>query len=75
MTASAHPELDLTVSRIIKAPLLTVWNAWADPSSFERWWVPAPEVCRVAEMELRPGGPFRTEISQDGTRGGPAARG
>jgi uncharacterized protein YndB with AHSA1/START domain len=71
MTASAHPELDLTVSRIIKAPRLAVWNAWADPSSFEQWWVPAPEVCRVVEMELRPGGSFRTEISQDGAEFGP----
>jgi uncharacterized protein YndB with AHSA1/START domain len=71
MTASAHPELDLTVARIIKAPRLAVWNAWADPSSFEQWWVPAPEVCRVVEMELRPGGSFRTEISQDGAEFGP----
>jgi hypothetical protein len=67
MTTSLHPELDLTVSRIIKAPRSAVWSAWADPASFEQWWVPAPEVCRVRDMDLRPGGSFRTEISQDGT--------
>ena len=71
MTASAHPELDLTVSRIIRAPRSAVWNAWADAASFERWWVPAPEVCRVLDMDLRPGGSFRTEISQDGAEFGP----
>ena len=71
MIASAHSELDLTVSRIIKAPRSTVWNAWTDPGSFEQWWVPAPEVCRVQEMNLRPGGSFRTEISQDGVEFGP----
>jgi uncharacterized protein YndB with AHSA1/START domain len=70
MTTSFLPELDLTVSRIIEAPRSAVWNAWADPANFEQWWVPAPEVCRVREMDLRPGGSFRTEISQDGTEFG-----
>lgn len=71
MTTSAHPELDLTVDRIIEAPRSAVWNAWADPASFAQWWVPAPEVCRVRDMDLRPGGSFRTEISHDGTEFGP----
>jgi uncharacterized protein YndB with AHSA1/START domain len=71
MTDSPHPELDLTVSRIIRAPRSAVWNAWTNPASFEQWWVPAPEVCRVRDMELRPGGSFRTEISQDGVEFGP----
>jgi uncharacterized protein YndB with AHSA1/START domain len=66
MTTSVRPELDLTVSRIIKASRSAVWNAWADPASFEQWWVPSPEVCRVRDMDLHPGGSFRTEISQDG---------
>lgn len=66
MITSSHPELDLTVFRIIRAPRAAVWNAWADPASFQQWWVPAPEICRVRDMDLRPGGSFRTEISQDG---------
>ncbi|MET4159742.1 SRPBCC family protein [Agromyces sp. PvR057] len=71
MTDTTHPELDLTVSRIIRAPRRAVWNAWTDPRAFEQWWVPAPEVCRVLEMDLRPGGAFRTEFSQDGAEFGP----
>ena len=71
MTDSPHPELDLTVPRIIRAPRSAVWNAWTNPASFEQWWVPAPEVCRVRDMELHPGGSFRTEISQDGAEFGP----
>ena len=71
MNATSHPELDLTISRIIKAPRAVVWNAWTDPESFQQWWVPAPEICRVQEMELRPGGSFRTEISQDAREFGP----
>jgi uncharacterized protein YndB with AHSA1/START domain len=70
MTA-LDPELDLTVSRIIEAPRSTIWNAWTDPASFEQWWVPAPAVCRVQAMDLRPGGSFRTEIRQDGSEFGP----
>jgi uncharacterized protein YndB with AHSA1/START domain len=71
MTTSVRPELDLTASRIIKASRSAVWNAWADPASFEQWWVPAPEVCRVRDMDLHPGGSFRTEISQDGAEFAP----
>ena len=63
MIESTHPELDLTVSRIIRAPRSAVWKAWTDPASFQHWWVPAPEICRVRHMDLRPGGSFRTEIS------------
>lgn len=64
MSTTARPELDLTVSRIIRAPRAAVWRAWTDPTSFEQWWVPAPEVCRVRRMELRPGGSFVTELRQ-----------
>lgn len=71
MTTSSRPDLDLTVSRIIRAPRRIVWNAWTDTASFEQWWVPAPEICRVREMDLWPGGAFRTELSQDGTEFGP----
>jgi uncharacterized protein YndB with AHSA1/START domain len=71
MTTAFQPDLDLTVARIIEAPRSAIWNAWTDPASFERWWVPAPEVCRVRDMDLRPGGSFRTEISPDGAKFGP----
>jgi uncharacterized protein YndB with AHSA1/START domain len=66
MIRTANPDLDLTISRIIKAPRSVVWNAWTDPSSFEQWWVPAPARCRVVEMDVSPGGALLTEISEDG---------
>jgi uncharacterized protein YndB with AHSA1/START domain len=65
------PERDLELRRTIRAPRAAVWSAWTDPRKFERWWVPAPAVCRVAAMDLRPGGAFRTEISEDGGSFGP----
>lgn len=66
MTSSMNPELDLTISRVIKAPRSAVWHAWTDRASFEQWWVPAPGICQVQDMELHPGGAFRTQISEDG---------
>lgn len=66
MSQSMNPELDLTISRIIKAPRAVVWSAWADPASFEQWWIPAPAKCRVVEMDLRPGGAFQTQMSENG---------
>jgi uncharacterized protein YndB with AHSA1/START domain len=31
-----------------------------------RWWIPRPALCRVAALDLRPGGAFVTEISGNG---------
>lgn len=66
MTASPDPELDLTISRIIKAPRSRIWSAWTDSARFEQWWIPEPARCKVVEMELRPGGAFATQISENG---------
>jgi uncharacterized protein YndB with AHSA1/START domain len=63
---SSNPDLDLTISRVIKAPRPLVWRAWTEPASFEQWWVPAPARCKVREMDLRPGGSFVTRISENG---------
>jgi uncharacterized protein YndB with AHSA1/START domain len=75
MSHSQDPDLDLTLTRIIKAPRSVVWRAWTDPRRFERWWVPAPAKCRVVDMDLHPGGSFATEISEDGAAFGPHVRG
>jgi uncharacterized protein YndB with AHSA1/START domain len=64
-------DLDLAVSRVIRAPRAAVWSAWADPARLEKWWIPAPAVMRVLEMDLVPGGAFRTEFSEDGGEFGP----
>jgi uncharacterized protein YndB with AHSA1/START domain len=66
-----NPDLDLTVNRVIRAPRTAVWRAWTDPSRFEKWWVPAPAVCRVERLEPRPGGALVTQLSGDGTEFGP----
>lgn len=61
-----NPDLDLTLERIIRAPRAAVWRAWTDPDRFARWWVPAPTVCRVDRLDVRPGGGLVTHMSDDG---------
>ncbi|KWX20863.1 polyketide cyclase [Mycolicibacterium wolinskyi] len=61
-----NPDLDLSVERIIRAPRKAVWEAWTSPDSLAQWWIPAPTVCRVERLEVRPGGAFVTRMSDDG---------
>lgn len=42
MRREPNPELDLTISRVTKAPRSAIWNAWTTPASFEQWRIPAP---------------------------------
>jgi uncharacterized protein YndB with AHSA1/START domain len=61
-----NPELDLTMTRLIRAPRALVWRAWTDATSFASWWLPAPATCKVVTLELRPGGGLVTEMSEGG---------
>ena len=75
MNRPLNPDLDLSVSRLIKAPRQAVWRAWTDPRRFEQWWIPAPAKCKVVAMELEPGGSFITQMSEDGEPFGPHVTG
>jgi uncharacterized protein YndB with AHSA1/START domain len=63
-----NPDLDLVLERVIRAPRAAVWNAWTDPAAFEKWWVPAPILCRVDRLDVRPGGALVTRMSEDGAQ-------
>lgn len=66
METIVDPELDLVVSRVIKAPPAAVWAAWTTPDLLARWWIPAPYRARVDALNAVPGGIFRTSMSPDG---------
>ena len=70
-----NPELDLAITRVIRAPRQAVWAAWADPAKLEQWWIPAPARCQVQALDLRPGGAFETLYSEDGEHFGPHVNG
>ena len=52
--------LDLLLERAIDAPRSLIWKAWTDPEHVKKWWAPAPWTTSQCEMDLRPGGVFRT---------------
>ena len=59
-------ETDLAIERVIKAPRATVWDAWTDPGTLARWWIPSPTRCRIERLDVVPGGGFVTSMSEDG---------
>jgi uncharacterized protein YndB with AHSA1/START domain len=66
---------ELSITRLIKAPRTKVWQAWAHPQEFEKWWIPAPYLCRVKKLDLTPGGGFETLMSENGTEFKPHVEG
>jgi len=52
--------LDLLLERTIDAPRSLIWKAWTDPGHVKKWWAPAPWTTSHCEMDLHPGGVFRT---------------
>ena len=53
-------ELDLVLERVVDLPPERVWAAWTTPELMTRWFTPAPWRTIEVELELRPGGIFRT---------------
>ena len=65
------PELDLVLQRDLRIPPEAVWRAWTDPDLLKQWFTPRPWRTTDAELDLRPGGIFRTVMQgPDGEAGG-----
>lgn len=54
------PKLDLLFERIIDVPPELVWMAWTTPEHLKKWFTPVPWTTVDCEIDLRPGGIFRT---------------
>lgn len=54
------PELDLVLERVIDVPRELVWAAWTRPEHLKHWFCPRPWQLVECELDLRPGGIFRT---------------
>lgn len=54
------PKLDLVLERVIDVPREMVWAAWTKPEHLKKWFVPAPWSLAEIELDLRPGGIFRS---------------
>jgi uncharacterized protein YndB with AHSA1/START domain len=55
-----NPELDLVLTRVVDVPRALVWRAWTTPAHLKQWFTPAPWTTIDCEIDLRPGGMFRT---------------
>ncbi|MEJ1159065.1 SRPBCC family protein [Prosthecomicrobium sp. N25] len=63
------PDEVLSVTRFIAAPPSLCFAVWTDRSRLTEWWGPHGMKTPVVEMDLRPGGVFRTEMeAPDGQR-------
>lgn len=58
--AKFDPERDLVLEREINVPVERVWAAWTEPEHLMKWFVPEPWSLADCEVDLRPGGMFRT---------------
>jgi uncharacterized protein YndB with AHSA1/START domain len=54
------PRLDLVLKRVVDVPPQLVWQAWTQPKHLMKWFTPAPWTTTECEIDLRPGGIFRT---------------
>ncbi len=65
MARASHivdPELDLVLERTVDVPRELVWKAWTTPEHVVKWFTPAPWRTVDCEIDLRPGGIFRTTM-------------
>ena len=74
MTFTPHEldrDLDLELVREIDVAPEQVWKAWTTPEILMQWFTPKPWETTECEIDLRPGGIFRTVMrGPDGEEGG-----
>jgi uncharacterized protein YndB with AHSA1/START domain len=57
---SIDPTLDLVLEREVDVPPHLVWTAWTTPEHVKKWFAPRPYETVECDIDLRPGGIFRT---------------
>ena len=54
------PQRDLVLERVIDVPRELVWAALTKPEHLSQWFTPRPWTVAECEIDLRPGGMFKT---------------
>lgn len=66
MATQIYPQLDskldLVLERIVDVPRELVWKVWTTPEHLKPWFCPSPWKTIDCEIDLRPGGIFRTTM-------------
>lgn len=63
----APADCEHVIERVVDLSPEQLWAGWTDPALLTQWFTPAPWTTPEAEVDLRPGGVFRTVMrSPDG---------
>lgn len=62
LTYQPDPRFDLSFTRVVDVPRPLVWRAWTEPELLKPWFCPLPWKTIDCEIDLRPGGIFRTTM-------------
>ena len=54
--------LELSITRLVDAPRVRIYEAWTDPEQLKQWFVPKPWGVAALELDVRPGGIFSTTM-------------
>lgn len=54
------PKLDLVLDRVVPVPADYLWMAWTTPEHLKQWFTPKPWQTIECEIDLKPGGMFRS---------------
>jgi uncharacterized protein YndB with AHSA1/START domain len=57
---------DFLISRVINAPKVLVFNAWADPKQIVLWWGPPTVTNTITVMDVKAGGAYRIVMLHEG---------
>lgn len=51
-----NPNRELSITRILNAPIELVWKVWTEPEHIAKWWGPNGFSNTIHIMEVKPGG-------------------
>jgi uncharacterized protein YndB with AHSA1/START domain len=55
-----NPDLDLVLERAVPVPVSHLWRGWTEPETLMKWFCPLPYLTVACDIDLQPGGAFRT---------------
>ena len=65
--------LDLVLTRTTKVPRALLWRCWTEPEHLMPWFCPLPWKTIDCEIDLKPGGIFRTTMLSPEARNSPTS--